>query len=469
MGAIAAAARIRPGHPLTRCRIVYPPDPRTKISGPFAHQLEFHQAEAHYRLLEWGVRSGKTFAGAVEALVAWSRFPGRNGLMFAPTYRMAETVQKRAFWNVCRAFRAINGFSPVVRYWAGMRIFSMVGGGEIHVCSADDPDKFRGNEYAWAWGDEVSMMLGQDDIKTVLVGRMSGAEDFRCWFTTTPRGRHGLVSWIEDECAAGNPDYWMSTHASTDNPTLTNEYLKQFGAYSLDLYRREVLGQNTDITGTVYGRFFSRRTHVRPFPHLAEMRADTQHRRWVTYGAVDWGDVYNHLLVIAHDKLADEDWIIDECLVDNATRDYAADTFGRRILACPLLPESAHTDPTGKQWNERLKRVLGSKVPVRYTWQARPREIAYGVELVKRRLQAADGKIRIWITPEVAGTPANRSGGRGICTSLERYRHARSTDGMAVMDKYVDNNWHTHAVDTLRYSLINRMRRELGYREVQYF
>ena len=457
---------------ITNSRILYPPDPITGVCGPQPHQNEFHNNPAKVRLLNWGIRGGKSWAGACETLWQWAKHPQADGLVIAPTYEKVYGVAKKWLDRFFFVFHQINGFSPVHRFEKQFSTYHMISGGKIKLRSADDPDKLRGDEFAYAWLDEASIFVPQKDIWEILLGRMSGAQDWAWWVTTTPRGRHGIVGNIMDKCDEDHPDYWMSHRATFANRMLHPDFIKPLkDNYSPDLYKQEVLAEIVEGGGTVYGRLYSRATHTVNFNLMRAMRADPGQMRYRLFGAIDWGRVYNHFLLIVHDSKEDRDIVIDEIALDHETIERFTNEVVAKCAAQPMRVEMIYTDPTGTEWNAALTKALkrrGLKTRVWYTYQQDLRFIAYGVELLKRRLKTASGKISLFIEESVVHSPNNRTNGRGVCISLEQYRHRRSADGVAYLDKFVDDNWTAHGADTLRYYMINRYRRFMGKDVVQW-
>jgi len=105
---------------------------------------------------------------------------------------------------------------------------------------------------------------------------------------------------------------------------------------------------------------------------------------------------------------------------------------------------------------------MRGRIPIHYDWRTNVRDIAFGVELCKRRLLSANGKKRTLFAANLLRQPQNRGKGRGIILSLENYKYQSSRDGFAWRDKFVDDSWHNHAVDAWRYYIINRYKDSPG-------
>lgn len=449
-----------PNH-ITRARIVYPIHERTRFCGALPYQQQMHASEHQVRLLQWGVGTGKTQWGSVEALVNMARFPGKYGLIVAPTYRMLKDATIPKIQMTLDAFRKVNGFSLVQHWHKSDMILTVLGGGEVRLRSSDDPDKIRGPDYAWAWFDEASMMMNQDMIWDITTSRMRAVADPRIWITTTPRGNDGMLRMVHEQIAAGNPHYCYSQVPTFQNILLPPGYCDRMKEeYSEDFYRQEVLAEIVEGSGTVFGRMFSRTTHMVEFDLAREVRRKSD--AWDIYVSIDWGDVYNHAIYVAHHREKELDFVFGELLKDNGTIDQFREELAEDVRKFPKMPKQIFTDPTGQSYNGKLRKLLKYKVPVNYDWRTNVRDIAFGVELCKRRLLSANGKKRTLFAANLLRQPQNRGKGRGIILSLENYKYQSSRDGFAWRDKFVDDSWHNHAVDAWRYYIINRYKDSPG-------
>lgn len=439
----------------TNARIVYPIHERTGFCGPLPYQKEMHESRAEVKLLQWGVGTGKTQWGSVEAESNMVRFAGKYGLIVAPTYRMLKDATIPKITATLEAFKRVNGFSLVDHFHKSDMVMTVLGGGEVRLRSSDDPDKIRGPDYAWAWFDEASMMMNQDMIWDITTSRMRAVADPRIWITTTPRGNDGMLRHVHEQIAAGNKKYVYSQVPTFSNILLPAGYCARMkDEYSDDFYRQEVLAEVVDGSGTVFGRMFGRTTHMVEFDISRELRRKSE--AWDLFVSIDWGDVYNHAVYIAHHRESDVDFVFGERLLDHATVDQFRELVVEDIRKFPKQPKTIFTDPTGNQYNAKLRTMLGRKVPVHYEWRTNVRDIAFGVELCKRRLQSASGKKRMLFSADLLRSPNNRGNGRGIILSLENYKYQSSRDGFSYRDKFADNSWHNHAIDAWRYYVINR-------------
>src|SRR6185436_3861757 len=122
------------------------------IAAPEAASLTLSRTQSSFVLDQhrWtafvgGIGSGKSYAGAAKAMVQHLARPGL-GLVIAPTYPMLRD----ATWRT-----ALEVWAPVLAaaYKSEMRLVLRTGH-EVLFRSADDPDRLRGPNCAWAWMDE---------------------------------------------------------------------------------------------------------------------------------------------------------------------------------------------------------------------------------------------------------------------------------------------------------------------------
>ena len=144
-------------------------------------QDDFVLDQTRFTAFIGGIGSGKSFAGAVKALL--NAKAGTIGLVLAPTYPMLRDATLRTFRDI--AGEAIVDFSK------SDMIARMVTGGEILFRSADNPERLRGPNLHWAWIDEGA--LCPPDTWDIVIGRLR-ADGLAgpCWITSTPKGRNWL-------------------------------------------------------------------------------------------------------------------------------------------------------------------------------------------------------------------------------------------------------------------------------------
>ncbi|MEK0325106.1 MAG: phage terminase large subunit [Nitrosopumilus sp.] len=208
-----------------------------------------------------GLGSGKSWAGAIKAILYTIGHPGSLGLIAAPTYRQLMDSTMREFWKLLPK-ELIKNFSK------SDMILELINGSEIVFRSLENYEAIRGIELAWAWIDEANLISHK--AWGVVIGRLrQPGFPGRTWITTTPRGK--TENWLYEE-------YVLKVEKS---PTLTSnrkifsartrdnilnigeEYVLDLEAtYTGEYAKQELLGQFVDlIEGRVYPQF-TREHHV---------------------------------------------------------------------------------------------------------------------------------------------------------------------------------------------------------------
>jgi predicted phage terminase large subunit-like protein len=220
-------------------------------ASPDAAQLTLSRTQSafvldthRYAAFVGGIGSGKSYAGAAKALVQEIGRPSL-GLVLAPTYPMLRD----ATWRT-----ALEVWAPVivevVRHEMRM---TLRGGTDVLFRSADDPERLRGPNAAWAWIDEGSLCPSQ--TWPIVIGRLrQDGRVGRCWVTFTPKGAQ---NWTYPVFAAADAAdvalYRASTHA---NPFLDPEFVTGLERqYTNRFARQELAGEFlTDIPGAMWTR-----------------------------------------------------------------------------------------------------------------------------------------------------------------------------------------------------------------------
>jgi phage terminase large subunit len=218
--------------------------PNTKHIELYDTQHRFFMCDDRFAAFIGGVGSGKTFAGAVDALVR-AKEPNTLGLVVAPTYPMLKDATVRTFADVAGgAIESHNKSDMTTR---------IRGGGEILFRSADNPDRLRGPNLHWAWLDEAAMC--RPGTFEIIIGRLrAGDKAGPLRITTTPKGRNWL--WQRRD------DITIFKASSHDNPYIDAEFARSLDRnYTGEFARQEIYGEFAHLEGLVYPQF-DRDVHV---------------------------------------------------------------------------------------------------------------------------------------------------------------------------------------------------------------
>lgn len=233
-------------------------------------QFEFVHCPARFSFYVGGIGAGKTFAGAVRAILRAAWYPRSLGVVGAPTYPMLRDTTQRTFFELLPA-RLLRRFSQTQQHaW-------LTNGSEVIFRSLDEPNRLRGLNLAWFWLDEAP--LCGHYAWEVLKGRLRQRDFDPCaWATGTPKGRDGFAREFELEPLPGHALFRASTRINAHN--LPPGYIEDLG-YSGAFAAQEIEGLFVAFEGLVYTFDAAQRGHLRePAPGQRFVRV---------IGGVDWG------------------------------------------------------------------------------------------------------------------------------------------------------------------------------------
>jgi hypothetical protein len=257
-------------------------------------QQAFVTSPLRFSLYIGGIGSGKTFAGAVRAILRALEYPGSLGLIGAPTYAMLRDTTARLFFELLPP-------SLIAAYHKGEQHLILRNGSEILLRSLDTPDHARGLNLAWFWLDEATL-CGHYAWR-VLKGRLrQRGYATAAWATGTPQGRDGFWRDFEQAPHSNHALYRANTYANAHN--LPDGYVENLGYGSSAFYQQEVMGLFVAFEGLVYAFDAGNNGNLREPPPDAV---------WTeVIGGIDWG--YTNpaaALVIGLDGDG-RAWLIDE-------------------------------------------------------------------------------------------------------------------------------------------------------------
>lgn len=210
---------------------------------PFEKQYKFHYSPKKFRALIGGIGSGKTKAGVQEVFKVSARYPGVNGIIVAPTYRMLHDVTRLEFLNVCLEVPGL-----MTEFNRSEDTVKLVTGNTVFFRSADDPEKLRGPNIGWFYADESALM--PEMAWKILIGRLR-LEPGIGWTTTTPKGKN----WLYSTFAVEDDAHYMVNVRSADNPHLPADFVPSLRAsYTSQFAAQELEGQFVDMEGALAAR-----------------------------------------------------------------------------------------------------------------------------------------------------------------------------------------------------------------------
>lgn len=395
---------------------------------PHHKQQEFHDSKVKFKAFIGGVGSGKTLAGAAEAVREAIDQPGSTGIISAPTYKMLKQATKETFRELLHPY-------AIARENKQDNIIELVNDSKIWFRSTDDPDKIRGIDASWFWFDEGAHTSGE--AWDILIGRLREVGyNHRGWLTTTPKG----FNWVYDKFAQNiSESYEWVKVSSEDNPWLDEDYITSMKAdYSDRLVDQEIHGGFVGFEGLVYDAFNEDQNIAK-----MEMVEDAGERIWkVEKGPTEEPHTVAFPEVIyAHDWGYTQPGVVLVIGVDGDERFYVLDEYFRRRqtiqervrhLSNTIVPKYGSgmhiCDPAEPDHVKTLQRSG-------FTAHAPDNNVLPGIEEVSSRLKLQDdGRPRLLV--------------RDTCNlTIDEFRKYRFKDESDDVEKAND-----HAMDALRYA-----------------
>lgn len=449
-----------------QCTIPIPPGPTADdtqwTSELFDYQREFVDCDTKIQLAMWGVATGKTLTGAVKLLDIMLDHPGMWAMHVSPTYPMFYENVFPILDHIDDLWRQLYGFQLVSKWHKGNnQWFRLFNGATCFIKSGEHPDRIRGQTVGLIWIDELGSMDADMAVFERCLARLRGRGPRILFVTSTPQGDTGAIGHILQRRKDMDPDYWFSREGTAANPTLDPSYLATLkGLYSEEFYRQECLAEPLKALGLVYPEF-GRETHLVDFP-LSRIRTGMYQ---VVVG-IDWGYSHAHAvwLAISAGRNAYPDIVVfDEVGLNNQTDLKMVEAIIERIGHHGVIPRAIAPDPAGIEGIKELRRMIAKRgLGIRVVMEpdVQRRRIARSVELVRRGLKTADGKIHLRFAKSLLTNGINEPGKNGLIQALEHYRRKRG-EGKTYKSDPHDDNFYTHACDALRYPILTLQ--HLGY------
>ena len=332
----------------------------------FDKQREFHDKVRGSRWAGFfgGAGSGKTTAGAMEAVYQVVKYPGPPLLIVAPTYVMLKRVTERKFLEVLpREIIKLHNKSD--------HHIELVNGTLIDFASTQNPESLYGSTVGRIWIDEGPLI--PDVAFRILVGRMREGPDEtqHGWITGTPKG----LNWAYTEFHSGKSDRdAICDICSADNPFVGESFLAdQRGSLSGAFLEQEYYGRFVKFEGLIY-------TEIEDATHLIERPVSEMIR---FCAGVDWGYEHPWVFVVAGQDEAGRWHFFDEIhqshLTTDAQIDLVLDLMRRYSLERVYCPDDR---PEG------IESYKQAGIPaVSYE-----RKVINGIQVVASALAIRDGK-----------------------------------------------------------------------------
>lgn len=397
-----------------KCQIEYEPLPA---------QRKFHQSLAKFKAFVGGIGSGKTHAGAIEAILFCILNAGCTYMVVSASYKMLEDATKPMFFKLLpREF--------IRHRWDSRQELELINGTIVKFRSADDPDKLRGPNIAGFWIDEAGQC--KPLIWKIMLGRIRQTPfNLAGIITTTPKGMNWIHTEFIKKCR-NNParqDSYFIIHAETKdnihNPPEFYESLTE--SYSGRWAQQELEGKFVAFAGLVYPDF-EERIHVKSSDAILS-------RKYVRLiAAIDYGFTNPTAILIFGIDNDDRYYVLHEFYQTKQTTPAVVDaTLALQSLAGHL--DQVYVDPSQAELIQQLTQAgleaVGADNP-----------IIDGLLTVTQALRTReDGFPRLFISEECVH----------LIEELGQYRYPEGKEERNREEKPIKAN--DHACDALRYGL----------------
>ncbi len=384
-----------------------------------------------------GRRWGKSLSAAKEAEVMLLT-PGTRGWVVSKTYDLTRKVIR----EICNDLIVKQNLKPSKKQMSGPIMLEFPWGSWVEGKSAEHPDSLLGEGLDWLIFDECAMCkasVWEQYLRPTLTDREGWA-----LFITTPNG----YNWIYDLWKRGNDlDHreWRSLKSpSWENPYLSKADIDE-AQRTMDsrIFMQEYGADFTISSGQVY-KEFDETVHVVPADSLLI------HPDWPRFRSIDFG--YENPFVCLYIAVDPEDRVIiyDEYYQRHRTVEQHANLLRERdeaLLADGLGHfECTTCDPSGASARATLHEKEIPTLAVRSN-------ILHGLELVREQLRIrADGKPGLYVSSQCVET----------IKEFNLYSYPEGADS----EEPVKN--HDHAMDAMRYFMVNWRRRYINQRTGRY-
>src|SRR3990167_770767 len=403
---------------------------------PMPKQLQFHDSLHKFRGFIGGLGSGKSVAGANEAIKLAIQYPGSLGAILAPTYPLLRDSTIRTFFEYLP--------QELIKNWNKTEnVLQLHNGSDIIFRNCDNENsinRLRNIQLGWFWMDEAGLIA--EYAWRVVIGRLRQKNaPLKGFITTTPSG----FNWIYDKFAGqedmtsnDKKNYFYVHSSSLKNIHLPEEYVHSLQSeYSGSFAEQEIYGQFVGFEGLVYGNF-RRDLHVTEFKHEGEDLAKQFKRVLI---GVDWGWTNPTVLLAIGFDGDNRAYIMEEFYQRNCPMDKLCEIA--RQWARKYSPDWFICDPSEPEHIAAFNAIspITKLFPVRA--KGANNEIMPGLNKVHSRFDiAGDGKPRIFISKSCVN----------VIKELESYRYSDNK-----MDKPIQENplkVLDHAMDALRYVIM---------------
>lgn len=298
-------------------------------------QSEFIESEKRYKLLNWGRRSGKTFAVGYEIFITLWNIDGALVSYYAPTRDDARSIAWETYKTLLEPITTKTNESLLeieTKNIHGTKSTLRLSGWE----AVKNRDKGRGVENNLVVLDESAFFpMFTEKFEKVIEPTLLTSKG-RLIITSTPNGFNHFYQLAEK--AKKSPDWFYSHATSYDNPLNDPAELDRLRAgKSEDSFAQEYLADFRKVEGLVYKEFDVNRHYLEKMPDDLPVRFKEMR------GCIDFGYI-NPAAIYSVAKDGDGHYyIFDEFYEDRKVQDELTSIMVDRNLAS-WYPDPAEPD-----------------------------------------------------------------------------------------------------------------------------
>jgi len=226
------------------------------------HEFLFDM-EHFYKAFIGGQGSGKTLVGMLAAIMLSRINKNCSGIIVSPTYKMSSVICQKAMLDILKGKHIISK-NRIRHTWhkSEERVYFPQWNSEIYFSNADNPDKLRGTNLAWALIDEAGTISYDCYLEIEARVREPRAKVKQLLITTTP----GDYDWLEKVFPPETTEKRLYINARTDEnfflePAYADDKREQ---YDTKRQARYLDGQYIDLYQDSIYYCFSKSKNVIP-------------------------------------------------------------------------------------------------------------------------------------------------------------------------------------------------------------
>ncbi len=411
--------------------------------------VNFLQSQAKLSMFIGGVRSSKTFTGAVKGCLIALQTPNSLGLVIAPTYSMVRDVMVKTYIDILTLFFGLQQGTDFTFHKSNHHLH-IIGGGDILFRSGENPERLEGITADWFHLDEAAQM--SEKVYKICLDRTSRPLTLPRgygWITTTPKGQNWVYRLYSE--AATEAEYFAETILTAEAGLVRREEIDH-ARKVLDprYFRQQYLATFEAWAGLVYDDF-SRATNVRKIEYNPSL---------INYIGMDlgWNDE-TAVLWYQHDRITGVWYLLSEFVESYIRPETLARVIrgeevvlsGGRVFKAPYTLENVEriypgTDIGNKQQAAdglSLRDIMVNNGINRSYFSVRNHKVFESILAVRAKIAGADGIVRLFVDP-----------------SCKRYIgdkeswHYPEKDGIITgekPDESIENHRYSHTNDAERY------------------